>query len=64
MAPYTTGPVWCRRARDQPIIETLVIPFAMVVLDVLCQRAPEVPLPERNQSVEAVFLDRPHEALP
>jgi hypothetical protein len=41
----------------------LVIPFGLVVLDVLRDGAPEMPLPDRNQPVEAFFFDRPHEAL-
>ena len=39
-----------------------MIPFAVVVLDVLCDRPPEMPLPDRNQPVQAFFFDRPHEA--
>ena len=40
-----------------------MIPFGVVVLDVLRHGATEVPLPDRNQSVEAFFFDRPHKAF-
>jgi hypothetical protein len=40
-----------------------VIPFGVVVLDVHRDGASEVPLPDRNQPVEAFFFDRPHETL-
>ena len=63
MPPYATRLVDHRRARDEPIAEALVIPFSMIVLDVLCYRATEVLLPDRNQPVEAFFLDRSHEAF-
>ena len=39
------------------IVESLVIPFFVVVLDVLRHGPPEVPLPYRNQPVEAFFVD-------
>ena len=35
----------------------------MIVLDKLRDRASEVPLPQRNHSIEAFFLDRPNESL-
>jgi len=38
-----------------------VIPFAVVVRDVLGHGAAEVPIPDRNQPVQAFFFDRPHE---
>ena len=40
-----------------------MIAFAMVVLDVLGDRAPEMALAERYDSMEAFLLDRPHEAF-
>jgi hypothetical protein len=57
--PYATRSIDDRRSRDESIVEALVIPFSVVVLDVLRHSAPEVPLPERNQPVEAFCLDRP-----
>ena len=38
------------RARDQPIVESLVIPFEMIVLDKRRDRASEMALPERVMS--------------
>ena len=38
-----------------------MIPFAVVVLNVLRDGPPEVALPDWNQPVEAFFFDRPHE---
>jgi hypothetical protein len=35
----------------------------MIVLDKLRDRASEVPLPQRNHSIETFFLDRPNESL-
>ena len=63
--PSTNAPcrVTRRHPRDQPIAEPLVIPFAMIVLDILRHRVPEVPLPERNHPIETFFLDGPHESL-
>jgi hypothetical protein len=40
-----------------------VIPFEMIVLHKLRDRASEVPLPQRNHSTETFFLDRPNESL-
>jgi hypothetical protein len=53
-------------ARDrvnQFIGEALMIALAMVVLDVLGDRAPEMALAERDDPIEAFLLDRPHEAF-
>jgi hypothetical protein len=44
-APHAARPVGHRRARDEPILETLMIPLAMIVLDELCDSVPEVRLP-------------------
>ena len=52
-----------RRAGDEAIVEALMVPFSVVVGDVLRHRAPEMLLPDRNQPVEAFFFDRPHKAL-
>ena len=40
-----------------------MIALAMVVLDVLGDRAPEMALAERYDPIEAFLLDRPHEAF-
>ena len=44
-------------ARNEAIVQSLVIPFFVVVLDVLRHGPPEVQLPDRNQPVEAFFFD-------
>ena len=48
-----------RRARDAAIVEALMVPFSVIVGDVLRHRAPEVPLPDWNQPVQAFFFDQP-----
>ena len=45
------------RPRDQPIVEPLVIPFSVIVRDIFCDRPPEMPLPNRNDPIETLFLD-------
>ena len=40
-----------------------MIPFEMIVLDKLRDRASEVSLPQRNDSIQTLFLDRPDESL-
>ena len=48
-APHAARPVGHRRARDQSIVETLMIPLAVIVLDELGDGAAEMGLPDRNQ---------------
>jgi hypothetical protein len=48
---------------DQPILESLMIPLAMVVINEFLERPAEVALTERHQSIEALVFDRPHESL-
>src|SRR6478672_686944 len=43
------------------MVESLVIPFAVVMRDVLRHCVANVPLSDRNQPVQAFFFDRPHE---
>jgi hypothetical protein len=52
-----------RCAHDQPIAKSLMIAFAMIVRDELHDEAPEVPLPQRNDPIQALFLDRPDESF-
>ena len=47
-----------RPARDEAIVESLVVPFSMVVLNVLRHGPPEVSLSDRHQPVQAFFVDR------
>jgi hypothetical protein len=49
------------RSRNQLVVETLVIPFAMVMRDKFRDRATEMTLPHRNHPVEAFFFDRSDE---
>jgi hypothetical protein len=44
-APHLTRDVDYRHARNQPILEALVISFSMIVLNILRDRTPEMPLP-------------------
>ena len=48
---------------DEIVPEALVIAFAMVVEDVLGKRVTEVPLTQRNETIQALFLDRLDESL-
>jgi hypothetical protein len=50
------------RRHDQPIVQPLIVAFAMVVLDELADGSPKRRLNE-NQPIQAGFLDRPYEAL-
>ena len=48
---------------EQPIVEALVIALEMVVRDELRDCEAKVALAERNELVQALFLDREYEAL-
>ena len=48
---------------DQPILKSLVIPLAMVVIDECLDGLSKVALAERHHSIEALVLDRPYEPL-
>jgi len=43
---------------DQVIVESLMVPFLMIVLRVLEDRTPKMGLAQRNQTVQAFGLDR------
>src|SRR4029079_9696889 len=62
-APHATRHLDHWLSRDDSIVESLVVPLIVVVLDVLRYRAPEMPIPDRNQLVEAFLFDRAHEPL-
>jgi len=51
------------RSRNQLVVETLVIPFAMVVRDKFGNRAPEMTLPYGNHPLETFLFDRSDEPL-
>jgi len=46
----------CRRV-NQLVLESLMIPFMMIVLDELCDRPSDVAFAERNHAVEALLFD-------
>ena len=56
MPSHTTRHADYRRARDEAIVEALVVPFSVIVRDVLRHGAPEMPLPDRNQPVQTFSL--------
>ena len=58
---YSDCTVWRRTIFGVSGATTIL--FAMIVLHKLCDRASEVPLPQRNYSTETFFLDRPNESL-
>jgi hypothetical protein len=60
---HRAGRVGRGRPRNQPIVESLVIPFEMIVLHKLRDRTSEVPLPQRNHATETFVLDRANESL-
>ena len=62
-SPHAARHVGRRRAGNESIVEPLVIPFTMVMLDKLREGAPKVVLTYRNDAVETFFLDRRHEAF-
>lgn len=48
---------------DELVVDSLVMPLAVVVLDVLSDDSPEMALAERNDVVEAFAADAANEAL-
>ena len=49
--------------RDQCVVNPLVIPLAMVMRDVIRDRSSQIPLADRNQPIEALFVDGSYEAF-
>jgi hypothetical protein len=52
---------WC--ALNQGVLQTLMIPLAMVMRDKLRHRSSDVTVSDRNDPVETFFLHRSHEPL-
>src|SRR5450631_3078317 len=52
-----------RRALEQHIVETLVVPLTMVVLNVLSDGTPQMAFSQRHYPVEAFALDRQYKSL-
>lgn len=48
---------------NEAVAEPLVIPFLMVMCHELPDRLPQPGLPEKDQSIQARFLDCPHKAF-
>ena len=48
---------------DQLVPDPLVVPLGVVMLHVLVDDTLEVNFTERNNAIQALFLDRPHELL-
>ena len=46
---------------DQPVVDALMIPLAMIVLDEFAERSTEVPLTHWNHPAQTLFFDRSHE---
>src|SRR4030095_971901 len=52
-----------RRTVNQGVLQTLMVPFTVVVCNEIRPRSSEVGLSERNDPVQTFFLQRPHEAF-
>jgi hypothetical protein len=50
-----------RASIDKPILESLVIPLAMLVIDEFLEGPSKAALAERHHSIEALVCDRPYE---
>ncbi len=49
------------RVLQKPVVESLMVPLAVVVLDVLSREEAQVALTERNHAIETFLFDRPNE---
>ena len=52
-----------RRALDQLVLKALVVALAVIVLEELRDRPAEMTFAERDHPVQALVLDRAHEAF-
>jgi len=50
-------------AVNQGVLQTLMIPLALLVFDELGHRSSEMPFPQWDHPVETLFLDRSHKPL-
>jgi hypothetical protein len=48
---------------DQGVLETLMVPLAVLVRDELLHGSPEMPFSKRNEAIETLLVDRPDEPL-
>ena len=51
------------RGHNQLVVESLMVPLLVIVLRVLKDRAPQMGLAQRNQTVQAFSLSRKHKSL-
>lgn len=63
MTSYMTCYLDHRLAGDQPIVQPLVVPFAMIVGHKLSDGLTKMALAERNQAIETFLIDRADDAL-
>ena len=49
------------RVLQKPVVESLMVSLAVVVLDVLPREEAQVPVTERDHTSETFLFDRPHE---
>ena len=45
------------------VVQSLMIAFAVVMLDELVHRCPEMPFPQRNHPIQTLFFNRSYEPL-
>ena len=48
---------------QKPVVESLMVSLAVVVLDVLSREKAQVVLAERDHTIETFLFDRPHEPV-
>ena len=60
---HSTGSSLIDRSANQPVPDSLVISFFVVVLDILTDGAPEMRFADRNYPSQALRLDRSYESL-
>jgi hypothetical protein len=63
LTSHASHHVYDRRARDNAMVNALVIPFTVIVRDVLRHSSSEMTMAERHLPVQPFFFDRPEEAL-
>jgi hypothetical protein len=52
-----------RLAVDDLVVQSLMIAFAVLMLDELVHRCPEMPFPPRNHPIQTLLLNRSYEPL-
>ena len=62
-APHAAAPRLNLHAVDQFVAKPLMVALGMVMDHEVGERAPEVPLTQRNQPIQAFLFDRPNKPL-